>query len=184
MQDKKQHLIDTALRLFYHHGIHAVGINHILSESGVAKKTLYHHFASKEALILATLAQRHRCFMAWLRHQVQDKRGQQGVSALFTALGCWFSGQEQALGPFRGCFFINTHGEFDASHSDILSACRAHKKEVETAIAAMLSAAEQPLAPAIAMLMEGAIVKATLGQPQAATEHALQSALILLDRGQ
>ncbi len=29
-QDKKQQLVETALTLFYRHGVHAVGINQIL----------------------------------------------------------------------------------------------------------------------------------------------------------
>ena len=41
---KRSELVQTAFRLFYQQGIHATGINQILSESGIAKKTLYQHF--------------------------------------------------------------------------------------------------------------------------------------------
>ena len=51
-------LIDTALDLFDRHGFHAVGIDKILSAAGLAKMTLYHHFESKEALIVAALEKR------------------------------------------------------------------------------------------------------------------------------
>ena len=63
--DKRQQLINTAFRLFYQNGIHAVGINQILKESGIAKKTLYHHFASKEQLLLAVLEYRDQIFLQW-----------------------------------------------------------------------------------------------------------------------
>ena len=48
MNDKKKLLIDTALHLFYENGINSVGINEILKVSGVAKKTMYNHFKSKD----------------------------------------------------------------------------------------------------------------------------------------
>ena len=56
---KREQLLDTALRLFYREGYHATGIERILAESGVAKMTLYKHFASKDELMLAALQRRH-----------------------------------------------------------------------------------------------------------------------------
>src|ERR1700752_523171 len=55
---KRDHLLATAFRLFYRDGYHAVGIDTILAEAKLAKVTLYHHFASKEELIVAVLEQR------------------------------------------------------------------------------------------------------------------------------
>ncbi len=69
-QDKKQQLVETALALFYRHGVHAVGINQILEQSAIAKKTLYHHFVSKDELLMATLELRHQRFYQWLGQQL------------------------------------------------------------------------------------------------------------------
>src|SRR5678810_1232020 len=55
---KRDQLIDTALRLFAKNGYRATGIDTILAEAGVAKMTLYHHFKSKDELILAALQRR------------------------------------------------------------------------------------------------------------------------------
>jgi len=55
VESKRNLLITRAFELFYTKGIHAVGINEILQYSGVAKKTLYHHFTSKDELVIATL---------------------------------------------------------------------------------------------------------------------------------
>ena len=44
---RREHLIDTAMALFSAHGFHATGIDRILAEAGVSKKTLYRHFRSK-----------------------------------------------------------------------------------------------------------------------------------------
>ena len=54
---KKQHLIDTARRLFASEGFHTTGIERILEEAGVAKMTLYNNFGSKDMLIVAVLNQ-------------------------------------------------------------------------------------------------------------------------------
>ena len=70
VNDKRTQLIDTALQLFYLQGIHAIGINEILATSGIAKKTLYNHFASKEALIQACVIERDKRFMHGLRSNV------------------------------------------------------------------------------------------------------------------
>ena len=70
MNKKRALLIDTALALFYTKGINSIGINEILKTSGVAKRTLYSHFASKEALVLAALKQRHENFITWLERQI------------------------------------------------------------------------------------------------------------------
>ena len=50
--------METAWTLFYRDGYRAVGIDTLLAEAGVAKMTLYNHFPSKEALIIAVLEQR------------------------------------------------------------------------------------------------------------------------------
>ena len=72
MNKKSELLIDTALALFYTKGINSIGINEILKTSGVAKRTLYSHFESKEALILAALNQRHKKFITWLAEQLSE----------------------------------------------------------------------------------------------------------------
>ncbi|HIB63664.1 MAG TPA: TetR/AcrR family transcriptional regulator, partial [Phycisphaerales bacterium] len=48
--NRKQHLVETALKLFYQEGFHSTGIDKILAASGVAKMTLYKHFPSKDDL--------------------------------------------------------------------------------------------------------------------------------------
>ncbi len=55
---RRDHLVDTAMKLFCKHGFRATGIDKVLSESGVAKKTLYNHFKSKDELIIAVLQKR------------------------------------------------------------------------------------------------------------------------------
>ncbi len=70
---RRQDLIDTALRLFYEHGIHAIGINQVLQEAGVAKQTLYNHFESKDSLVEAAVEHRDKLFFQWLESRMNSQ---------------------------------------------------------------------------------------------------------------
>ena len=54
----KERILTTADRLFYRHGIQAVGVQWLIEESQVTRVTLYRHFPSKDDLILAYLDRR------------------------------------------------------------------------------------------------------------------------------
>ena len=53
--EARTRLLNTATRLFYTEGIHAVGIDRIVAEAQVTRATLYRHFPGKEELVLAYL---------------------------------------------------------------------------------------------------------------------------------
>ncbi|QUJ69814.1 TetR/AcrR family transcriptional regulator (plasmid) [Photobacterium sp. GJ3] len=169
--DKRQQLISTALTLFYRHGIHAVGINEVLKVSGVAKKTLYSHFASKDELILATLAARDEIFMAWLARRLAPAHTHADViTCLFSALSDWFHGRVPELSPFRGCFFINASAEFSEENTVIADYCSEHKRKVRLLIQQHLHTPDEALVDAICLLKEGAIVSAFVGKDLDAAE--------------
>ena len=58
-ESARERLLDTAERLFYAEGVHTVGIDRVLAESGVAKATLYKNFGNKDGLVTAYLDRRH-----------------------------------------------------------------------------------------------------------------------------
>jgi AcrR family transcriptional regulator len=51
--DKKQQLLDTALRLFVEYGFHGTPTSRIAKDAGVANGTLFHYFPTKDDLIIA-----------------------------------------------------------------------------------------------------------------------------------
>ncbi|WP_107852117.1 TetR/AcrR family transcriptional regulator [Oceanimonas marisflavi] len=186
--DKRQQLVTTAFDLFYRQGIHAVGINQILQESGVAKKTLYHHFSGKEALVAAVIAYRDSAFLEWLEGRLERREpGPEGViEALFTALDDWINDREHELTPFHGCFFINTCAEYGDPEHELHRQCAQHKAAVARMLTSCLmkaglkegAAAQQ--AQTLSLLKEGAIVQAQVQGDKTAALQAWALALRLM----
>jgi AcrR family transcriptional regulator len=57
---KKEDIINTALNLFNSHSYNSIGVDRIISESGVAKMTFYKYFPSKAKLIEECLVTRNQ----------------------------------------------------------------------------------------------------------------------------
>jgi len=130
--NKRSQLIDTALPLFYQHGIHAIGINEILAKSGIAKKTLYNYFDSKEALIQACALERDQRFMQWLTSRCPEASSTNVfIEQLFDSLDDWINNRDTVLGNFGGCFFVNTAAEYGNAESDIYKLCLQHKLNIK-----------------------------------------------------
>src|SRR5258707_529438 len=54
----RERILDASYELFSKRGIRAVGVNEVIERAGVATATLYRHFPSKDALVLAFLVLR------------------------------------------------------------------------------------------------------------------------------
>ena len=183
--DKRQQLIETAFRLFYQHGIHAVGVNQILEEAKVAKKTLYTHFESKEKLLEAVLEYRDARFVDWAsRCMQQEQAGKDAILALFDALDDWINDRVESLSAFHGCLFINTCSEYGDPTSTPHQLCRAHKLRIHDLVKSQLleMAVSEPdfLADMLTMLKEGAIVTAQIQGDRLAAKKAKRLAEQLL----
>ncbi|NQX89088.1 MAG: TetR/AcrR family transcriptional regulator [Halioglobus sp.] len=175
MSRRRDQLVTTALRLFSQNGFRATGIDLILREAGVAKKTLYNHFGSKEALVVAVLDKRHADFMATTRMTVARlaprQRGDPRMRrplAFFDGLDAWFTS-----GSFHGCLFINASAEYARSDCPIHQVCVSHKVRLLDTLESLLSemphANVRDMAQAVGLLADGAIVRAhTAGELHAA----------------
>lgn len=110
----RQQILETASELFYQKGIPHVGINEVIAESGVAKRTLYRWFPSKDKLIEEVMKHRAEQWIQWFEKAVTDrgKTPKERLLATFDVLREWY-----ASPGFRGCPFINAVLELaDASH--------------------------------------------------------------------
>src|SRR3954462_5700898 len=51
----RDRVLETAATLFYQEGVRAVGVDLVVERSGVAKTSMYRHFATKDDLVVAFL---------------------------------------------------------------------------------------------------------------------------------
>ncbi|MBT3305589.1 MAG: TetR/AcrR family transcriptional regulator [Alphaproteobacteria bacterium] len=180
---KREHLVDTALDLFYQGGFHATGVDEIIEKAGVARMTLYNHFKSKDELILATLRKRDKKFRNWFMRTVErlGKAPEGRLLAIFDTLEEWFTGKE-----YSGCMFINASAEFANPKDPIKMAASEHKNLVLKYVSelAMAAGALRPgeLADGIMLLMEGAIVMSYVTGDKKAAARGKKAAKILIQQ--
>lgn len=179
----RERILRAAADLFYKEGVRAVGIDTIISRAGVAKMTLYKHFASKDDLVVEFLKRRDKRWMASFQESVErrTKNPLRRLLAIFDALDEWFQSDD-----FRGCAFINATVEFaDRRHPGRKVALQ-HKERLRAYIFDLAKAAElrspRRLADQLFLLVEGAIVTALMqGNPRPA-RHARQAAAALVSQ--
>ena len=102
-----ERIIEVARELFCRDGIHATGIDRILTEAGASKMTLYGRFGSKEALLREVLAREgaewRETFFAAV--EAAGPHPADRLQATIPALRNWFEGR------FYGCAFMNAAAE-------------------------------------------------------------------------
>jgi AcrR family transcriptional regulator len=179
--DARRRILETADRLFYEEGVRAVGIDRIIAEANVAKMTLYTHFPSKNDLILAVLKHREQGVSEFFR-SAMERHGQRTKSplrAFFAALKEWFESPR-----FRGCAFQNVAVELaDPAHAGT-EFVRAHKQRfgefLRGLVEQSVGKAAAKVAPAVTLLVEGAIVTAVIQRKPDAADVARDAALKLV----
>jgi len=164
---KRDLLLDTAYRLFYRDGYHAVGIDTILAEAGLAKMTLYHHFSSKEELIVAALERRGQEIAGGIVTAVEaaGSSPRKRLLALFDWYERWFKSRD-----FNGCGFIRAAGEYpelaSPVHQVVTRRKQASRDMLEQVLTDLGVSSPKNLAGQIQLLLEGAIVTAHIsGNP-------------------
>ena len=163
-----ERILVTAHALFYRDGIRATGIDRVIAESGVAKKTFYRYYPAKNDLVVAFLEYRHRNWMSWFEDAV--KRHGADADALAPALAEWFESD-----VYRGCAFINAVVEVGGTLPEAVDISRRHKLDMAAVIRTLLPASSRTAkadARALAMAVDGAIVGA---QFEDSPEVALKS---------
>jgi len=181
---KRDVLIETALRLFESEGFRAVGIDRIVAEAGVAKMTLYHHFRTKDELILAALRRKDERFRNWLVREVERRsdtaRGR--VLAVFDVLGDWYATPE-----FSGCPFLRACGEFEEECHPVRAATREHASLVRAFVASLVRAAGcvdvEGVTDQLVVLITGATGEAQMGKGRAAAVAARRAAEAVVGAG-
>lgn len=158
----RQRILDTAFRLFYAHGIRAVGVDRIIAESEVAKATFYKHFPAKDNLVLAYLDKVDEIWTGQLvaAALAAGPKPADQLVGMFDALGsaCRREG-------YRGCAFINAAAENEAS-TPIHDRTLAHKDAVRAWVRSLAEGAgaadPEALARALTLLLDGGLASGSV----------------------
>lgn len=179
----RDRILDATVRLFQAEGIHVVGIDRVIAEAGVAKQSLYNHFATKADLVVAFLERRDVEVLAHFdeRSAVHGReRGLDAIDAFFAAFAEWLHAPD-----FRGCAFINTAVEVAGSAPEALEVVTRHKTAVHErlarAAAEVYGEGTRERSEALGLLLEGAIVARQTGLPGDGAEIARLAARRLLE---
>jgi AcrR family transcriptional regulator len=81
---RREQLLDAAMSVFGRKGIQAASTREVAAAAGVAPGLLYHYFTSKEALVLAVVAE--RGFLPELRQLLSESQGRSAAVVLWQVL--------------------------------------------------------------------------------------------------
>jgi AcrR family transcriptional regulator len=164
-----ERLLETAYELFSRRGVRDVGVDELVERAGVAKATLYRHFASKDELILAFLQLREeRWTVGWLERSVAARGGtpEERLLSVFDLFGEWF--REPG---YAGCPFVKVLLEMGPGHP----AGAASMEHLETVQDFLTQLAVQAgfrdpaeLALSLQLLLFGSVIQASAGNVAAA----------------
>jgi AcrR family transcriptional regulator len=177
----RQRILDSAYELFSRRGVRAVGVDEVISRASVAKATLYRHFASKDALVLAFLQQREQL---WTKDWVEAEARRRGTTpeeqllAIFDLFHEWFQKDD-----FEGCSFINILLEMNDRRTAIGQASADHLGNIRSIIRSLAQEAglrePEQFAHSWHILMKGSIVAAGEGDREAAGRAQAMGRLLI-----
>ena len=153
-----ERIVAAARDLFCRDGIHATGIDRILSTANASKMTLYARFGSKDALLREVLEQEGADWRATFFAAVEDGRTPPAgrLAQAVPALGTMFHS-----GRFYGCAFMNAIAEHTKGESWLREMAAAHHRHIlaflERHAAADGKAEPALLARQVLLTLDGAI---------------------------
>jgi AcrR family transcriptional regulator len=151
----RDRILDTAIRLFDRHGVHAVGMQQIIDDCGCGKKLLYGQFASKDDLVVAYLR---RCAEGWQDLFDTAKATTSDPADQLVEVVCAVAARAVAPGS-RGCPLRTTLAEFADSGHPVHRIAEAHFVRVRAQLRGLAekTGAEDPgrLADRLMLILDG-----------------------------
>ena len=169
-----ERILAAADKLFYLHGIRAVGVDGVAEEAGVSKRTLYNHYPTKDDLIAAYLVGRFKHIAP------SDAPARDQILGYFERLE-----REFERSDFRGCAYVNAVCELsDPKHPAATIALKFKEQRREwyrTLLERLGVANPDALARQLQLLAEGALsANLVWGDPTLA-RAAREAAAVLID---
>jgi AcrR family transcriptional regulator len=158
-------LLSTAARIFYAEGIHAVGVDRIITEAQVTRATFYRHFPGKDDLVVAYLQGADRA----IRGQVEAvlEAGPPPGDAVRAVAASIAEGIRSP--GFRGCAFLNAVAEYPDPGHPVHRTVLAHREwfldTINTLMARIQQDSAEPAAQHFVMLRDGAMAAGCLFDP-------------------
>ena len=176
----RDRILETAYELFARHGIQAIGVDEIIRRADVAKATFYHHFASKDDLVLAFLDLREqRWTVAWIDGEARGRAAtpEEQLLTIFDLFDEWFHRKD-----FEADSFVNVLLELGATHPAGKASIE-HLGNVRAIITKLADEAglraTESFTRSWHILMKGSIVCAAAGDPEAAKRAQAMAKLLI-----
>lgn len=177
--EARQRLLENASQIFYAEGIRSVGVDRLVTETGVTKATFYRHFPTKDHLVVAHVQWQDHLIRTAVEAGMTSLSAGEAIDAFFVGLAGQICGQ-----GFRGCPFINAAVEYPDPTHPVRLAVEAHRAWLRDAFTALLAADGHPepatTAASLVLLRDGAMIGGYLDQSKAvqSTLHAAVGRLI------
>jgi AcrR family transcriptional regulator len=181
--DTRSRIVGAGLELFYAASIAEVSVDAIAERAGVTKKTVYHHYPSKEALVAA-------CYLARSKVVVEKYQtwasppgdAAERIDRMFAAVRTYVEAPD-----FHGCAFLRAAAEL-ASQRDHMAAgaISDYKATMEAWIAGLLASEGRTRAEGVArsimMLLDGGLAHVMFHRDETYLDEARQAVATLLAR--
>ncbi|BBY18744.1 TetR family transcriptional regulator [Mycolicibacterium litorale] len=174
----RERITRAAATLFYRRGIHATGVDLLIHEAQVSKRTFYQHFSSKTELVETYLRNIEESGGSPLERRLDlaDLAPRERMLAIFDV---------SAITRFRGCPFHNAAVESAGELDGVDEIVREHKRWFADRLArvATEAGARDPylLAQQVLVVFEGATALATSVGDTGPIVHARSAAAQLID---
>lgn len=159
----RERILETAATLFYREGVRAVGVDLVVERSGVAKTSLYRHFATKDDLVVAFLE--HEDAEYWRDWDSVAAKEKDDAEAELKAHLRWIA-DHIAAPNYRGCPFLNVATEFPAPEHPARAVAMRNKTELLRRLGVLAKAmgVRKPdeLAAQLVLLIDGAYMNGPL----------------------
>ena len=166
-----ERILDTASRLFYEHGVHAVGLQQVIDACGCGKNLLYREFTSKDDLIVAYLERSAEVWAAQVDEITQSLPSDPAAQLVAIVRAA----AAKVIAPnYRGCPFLNVDAEFPDPCHPAHQAAAAHRQAMWLRLheLATEAGAGDPgrLVDRLILITDGMYANATLLGPRGAAE--------------
>jgi len=168
-------ILETIDRLFYRQGIRAVGVDTIVAELGISKKTLYRYFRSKSEMIEAYLRGRFRPLPV-----DSDKPPAEQILSNFA----WLERSLSSKKEYRGCAYLNALAELGDDERESRDLAASFKESRRLWFRDLLSKLDvddpDTLATQLSLLVDGAYSAMLTRRDPSSTRAAIAAARVLL----